>query len=74
MTDEQAHDPGTDPDRGHDHSVEEEAYAAEPDETHRDDDDDRPDEIDEAVEPEFGEHDEAEQETEWSEDAREGGV
>ena len=42
-------------------------------ETHRDDDPDRPDEIDEAVEPGFGEQEEAAQEAEWEEDAEEGG-
>ena len=46
-------------------------------ETPRDDDRDRPDEIDqvaEATESEFGEGDDDAQEEEWSEDAREGGV
>lgn len=45
-------------------------------ETHKDDDSDRPDEADEAAEapePGFGEHEDAAQEAEWSEDAREGG-
>ncbi len=45
-------------------------------ETPRDDDRDLSDEIDRAAEtgePEFGEHDEAAQEAEWSEDAEEGG-
>jgi hypothetical protein len=45
-------------------------------ETPRDDDRDRPDEIDqveEAREPGFGEHDEAAQDAEYAEDAREGG-
>jgi hypothetical protein len=45
-------------------------------ETHRDDDPDRPDEIDQVEEledPGFGEQDEAAQEAEWSEDAKEGG-
>ena len=44
--------------------------------TQPDDDEDRPDEMDEAVEqpdPGFGEHDDAAQEQEWAEDAREGG-
>ena len=41
-----------------------------------DDDDDRPDEIDQAEEldqPGFGEHDDAAQDAEFAEDAREGG-
>ena len=46
-------------------------------ETPRDDDRDRPDEIDEAPEAppaEFGEHDDVAQESEWAEDAKEGGA
>lgn len=46
-------------------------------ETHRDDDPDRPDEIDQAAEKppaEFGEHEDQAQEAEWEEDAREGGT
>jgi hypothetical protein len=46
-------------------------------ETQRDDDRDRPDEIDqveEARESDFGERDDDAQQAEWSEDAREGGV
>ena len=46
--------------------------------SHRDDDNDQPDDIDkveeELAEPGYGEHEEAAQEAEWAEDAKEGGV